>query len=472
MDLLDRVRDYMARHRMTEPGCKVVVAVSGGPDSVTLLHILYLLKDELDISLHIAHLNHMLRGEESEEDARFVAGLAQSYGLPVTIQSIDVPAYRVRHQYSLEVAAREVRYGFLNDVLRQCGASRVALAHHADDQAETVLINFLRGGGTTGLKGIPPVRQGVYVRPLLSIRRFEIEKYCAENGLQFRIDSSNKEEVYLRNRIRHSLIPYLEEKYNPALVPALLRLSEICREEDDYLEARAGQVYAGALESEAPGRLVLRLADLACAGPAIRRRVIRMAWAAVAGQEGYLSFGHVEEVMRLTSAGSTGSRAVLPGRVKAVRSYHFLELIREENTTGVPYYLYPLLIPGTTYIPELDRAVRADLVPFDLRMEPKKLPPTEALLDWDKLPDKLYVRRRKAGDRFHPFGMPAEFKLKEFFIKQKIPLAQRDQLPLVGTPEAIVWVAGLRSGEKWKIDSATKRVLHLKIVPWQSMRPN
>jgi len=465
MDLLNRVRDYIARHRMTEPGCKVVVAVSGGPDSVTLLHILYLLKNELEISLHIAHLNHMLRGEESEEDALFVAGLAEEYGLPVTIQSIDVPAYREKRRNSVEVAAREVRYGFLDEVARNYGASRVALAHQADDQAETIFINFLRGTGTTGLKGIPPVRQGVYVRPLLSLRRFEIERFCAENGLKFRTDSSNIKDVYLRNRVRHNLLPFLEKEYNPALVPALLRLGELCREEDRYLETLARQVYHDTLTIESDGRVTFGLADLAKVDLAVRRRVVRLAWAELTGREGNLSYQHVDDVIRLIDVGATGSRTVLPGRVAAVRSYRSLELILEEDRPGVPYYVHQLAIPGATYIPELDRTVYARLVPANIQLDPKSLPPAEVLLDFDKLPQQLCVRRRQEGDIFHPFGLPAGLKLKDFLIKQKIPQAQRDRLPLVGTPEDIVWVAGLRSGERWKVDQTTKRILHLNIVP-------
>lgn len=465
MNLLDRVRDDMARHRMTEPGCKVVVAVSGGPDSVVLLHILYLLKEELEISLHIAHLNHMLRGEESEDDARFVAGLAQSYGLPVTIQSIDVPLYRQQHRSSIETAAREVRYGFLSDVARRCGALKIALAHQADDQAETVLINFLRGTGTTGLKGIPPVRQGIYIRPLMTLRRFEIVRFCDETGLKFRTDSSNASEVYLRNRVRHSLIPFLEKEYNPALVPALIRLGELCREEDEYLERLARQAYLELPVLETPGRLTVEIARLGAMELARRRRVIRMIWAALTGSAGNLSFGHVEDVNRLIDGGGTGSRAVLPGRVTAVRSYGLIEFFREEERMGVPYYLYPLLVPGATHIPEVDRTLYAELEPATMRQDPKKLPPDEALLDFDKLPQQLFVRRRREGDVFHPFGLPAGLKLKEFLIKQKVPQAKRDRLPLVGTPEDIVWVAGLRPGEKWKIDHTTRRVLHLKIVP-------
>jgi tRNA(Ile)-lysidine synthase len=427
---------------------------------------LSLLKDELEISLHVAHLNHMLREEESEEDARFVAGLAQSYGLPVTVQSIDVPAYRQQHRNSIEVAAREVRYRFLNDVASRCGALKVALAHQADDQAETILINFLRGSGTTGLKGIPPVRQGFYIRPLLSLRRFEVERYCAENGLKYRTDSSNLKDDYLRNRVRHSLIPFLAKEYNPALVPALLKLGEICREEDDYLEGLARQAYLGALAVETPGRLTFEMSQLAGMDLALKRRVIRMAWAVLAGSGGNLTFQHVEDVIRVIDGGRTGSRAVLPGRVEALRTYRFIEFSREEGRIEVPYYRYPLVIPGGTYIPELDRTVYAELLPLTVRQDPKKLSLNEVLLDFDKLPQQLFVRRRREGDVFHPFGMPVELKLKEFMIKQKVPQAKRDSLPLVGTPEDIVWVAGLRSGERWKVDQTTKHVLHLKVVPW------
>lgn len=465
MDLLQRVRANITRYRMVKRGCKVVVAVSGGPDSVTLLHCLCLLKDELEISLHVAHLNHMFRGAESEADALFVAGLARRYGLPATVEARDVPAYRDQNRLSGQVAAREVRYRFFNETANRVKASKVALAHQADDQAETVLLNFLRGTGTTGLKGIPPVREGFYIRPLLTVRRAEIERYCDEMDLPFRQDSSNIKPVYTRNHVRLNLMPLLERDYNPGIVPALLRLAEICREEDGYLEEQAGKTFSDALLETAADRVVLRLDSFKGIPVAIRRRVLRRVWRTLTGGPRDLAFQHVDAALDLLHGGATGSRAVLPGNVVAVRSYNTLEFIREQGKQGVPpYYIYPVKVPGATYIPELDSTIYATLAPRIPVREPKSLPLVEALLDYAKLPPQMFVRRRLEGDVFYPYGQVSELKLKDFFIKQKVPREERDLIPLVSTPEEIVWVGGLRTGERWKVDENTVRVLHLKLV--------
>jgi len=464
MDLLHRVRANITSQRMVARGCKVVVAVSGGPDSVALLHILYLLKDELGLSLHVAHLNHMFRGAESEGDALFVADLAKRYGLPATVESRNVPAYRDQNRLSGQVAAREVRYRFFCETANRVEASKVALAHQADDQAETVLINFLRGAGTTGLKGIPSVRDGFYIRPLLTVRRTEIERYCDEMDLPFRQDSSNIKPVYTRNRVRLKLMPLLEREYNPGLVPTLLRLAEICREEDGYLEEQAEKAFCDALGENTVGRVVLRLDSFNGNPVAIQRRVLRRVWRTLTGGLRDLSFQHNEAVLALLHGDATGSRAVLPGNVVAVRSYNTLEFIREQGKPGVPYYIYPLKVPGVTYIPELDSTVYATLTPRITGGEPKSLPPAEALLDYAKLPPQLFVRRRLEGDVFYPYGQVSELKLKDFFMKQKVPREERDRIPLVSTPGEIVWVGGMRTGERWKVDEDTVRVLHLKLV--------
>jgi len=467
MDLLHRVCDYIHRHRMVERGSLVLVAVSGGPDSVALLHILYNLKDELGISLHVVHLNHMFRGAESEADALFVAGMAERLGLPATVESRDVPAYRQRRRLSAQVAAREERYRFFAETAGRVGASKVALAHQADDQAETILINFLRGTGVTGLKGILPVREGFYIRPLLVVRRSDVERYCTEADISFRRDFSNLKPVYARNRVRLQLMPLLEKEYNPGLVSTLLRLGEICRGEDSYLEEQAAEAFRGVLREKAPGRVVLGLAGLKEMPVAVKRRVLRLTWHTLTGATKDLAFQHTEAVLDLIEGGATGSRIVLPGNISAFRSYDLLELTREREKPGAPYYIHLLQVPGATGIPELEMTIHAGLCFRTPAHDPKSLPDSEALLDYDKLPPQLFVRMRREGDVFYPFGGVSEIKLKDFLIKQKIPREERDRIPLVSTPGEIVWVGGVRTGEKWKVDQNTRRVLHLKIAQWE-----
>ena len=463
MELLLRVSDFMKRHRMVERGVKVVAAVSGGPDSVVMLHILNLLKDELGLSLHVAHLNHRFRGAESDEDARFVAGLAGRYGLRCTVEALDVTAYQKRRNLSKQVAAREVRYRFLLDTAALAGARRIALAHQADDQAETILINFLRGAGVPGLKGIVPVRENLYIRPLLTVRRFEIERYCREKDLSFRRDSSNLELIYLRNRVRRDLVPVLERDYNPALVPALLRLGEICREEDAFLEEAALKAYRESLLAENTETIAFSLVRLGRLPAALRRRVLRRAWQSLARSPRNLAYSHTETMMDLAGAGAAGDRVVLPGNITARRAYETLEITLGPGGQEIPYYIYPLNIPGATFIPEIGRAIYAVVMPREAAGDPRRLPPEEALLDLARLPSRIFVRRRREGDVFHPFGYASRTKLKDFLIKQKIPREKRDKIPLVSTPGEIIWAGGVRTGERFKIKDTTGQVLHLKL---------
>ncbi|MDD4169055.1 MAG: tRNA lysidine(34) synthetase TilS [Desulfotomaculaceae bacterium] len=463
MELSKRVREYIKRYRMVERGNKVVVAVSGGTDSVALLHLLYQLRPELGISLHVAHLNHMFRGAESEADACFVADLAKRYHLPATIEAVDVPAYRAAKRMSAQVAAREVRYRFLRKVAESAGAAKVALAHQADDQAETIMINFLRGSGPSGLKGILPVRDDFLIRPLLIARRFEIERYCASLQLSFRQDSSNIKNVYLRNQVRMHLLPLLGEKYNPGMVSNLLRLGEICREEDEYLEEQALKAFQSATVASLD-QISLSLENLQEIPRAILRRVLRLAWQALTGSRKNLSFQHAEDALNLLNSDVTGSVTTLPAGIVVTRTYRTLDLSTGLRRQDSDHYVYPLGVPGTTYIPELDCTISVSFLPAEALPEPRSLPATEAVLDFDKLPPQLYVRRRLRGDVFCPYGQHSAVKLKDFLIKQKIKREERGFLPLVSTPKEIIWVGGVRVGENWKVDSNTKKVLHLKLT--------
>ncbi|MEW6572765.1 MAG: tRNA lysidine(34) synthetase TilS [Bacillota bacterium] len=463
MDILPQVKRTIEHFKMLRPGDLIVVGVSGGPDSVALLDLLYRLRDEYRLTLHVAHLNHGLR-EEAPLDVEFVKQLAASYRLPVTVETADVPAYARERRLSAEAAAREVRYRFFASVFAGIGANRVALGHQADDQAETVLLNVLRGTGLTGLKGIPPVRDP-YIRPLIEVWRPAIQAYCAFRELKTCLDASNIHPVYRRNRIRHELIPLLEREYNPAVTQALCRLAAIAREEEDYMAAETAKVYRDLLTLEEAGP-ALKIEGLKGVSPAIARRVVRLAFKAISGSPYELDFLHTEGVLSLLVQ-DAGKEVSLPQGIRAIRSYETL-LLKREKEPEIPHFQYRLDIPGATIVPELSLIVETRL--RDRGGETAALPPNEALMDYDRLQPPLFVRRRRMADVFHPFGYPAPVKLKNFLINQKIPKYLRDRLPLVVDASGIIWIGGVRTSERTRVTAETNRYLHLRITDMEQMR--
>jgi tRNA(Ile)-lysidine synthase len=462
VDLLPVVKDFMERNAMIDPGGTVLVAVSGGPDSVALLHVLHRLSEQWGFSLGVAHLNHMFRSQEAEGDSEFVRSLANSYGLPTIIESVDVPLYSQRAGLSAQTAAREIRYRFLNRAATEIGAGRIALAHHADDQTETILMNFIRGAGLEGLKGIMPVRNGLYIRPMLQVRRKQIEDYCKAMDLSFRVDRSNSTKVYLRNLVRLELMPLLRENYNSGITEALLRQREICLEEDSYLEEQAEKAYLSTKVNLPKAGIGLDLKEIRQMPKAILRRVLRLLWQELTGSKRDISFVHVEEALGLL-AKSTGARIDLPGGVTGVLSYTSLDFSFTEHRAPCNFFQYPVQVPGETFIPEVGQVLKTALLHRNTVPDPAALPPREALLDFAKLPSQLYVRQRLPGDRFQPYGQQAEMKLKSFLSKQKIPRAERDKLPLLCSSEEIIWVAGLRVSDKWKVAEDTEEILHVSV---------
>lgn len=438
------------------------MGVSGGADSVALFHILFRLREELELALYISHLNHMFRGDEARTDARWVASLARKFDIPSIIEDINVPAYMIEHNLPAQVAARQVRYQFYRRVAAENGCSRVALGHHADDQAETILINLIRGAGTSGLKGIPPVREDFFVRPLIEARRKQIESYCLLQGLSYRQDSSNLKPVYTRNRVRMELIPLLEKKYNPAVVASLNRLAGIMREENDHMEAAAEKALERITIHAVPGEVWLSLQDLTDISPALLRRILRMVYRRMAGESRTPDYEHVEKALALLD-GSLPARLVWPSGILLFKRYGRLEITKSGAREDVPYYCYPLNIPGETYIPETGMCIESEIMDIINAPDPMTLPPGEVLLDQAKLFGPVAVRRRRNGDLFWPLGFKGTIKLKKFLIDRKIPREERDFIPLITSGEEIVWAAG-RPGEKWKVTRDTEKCLYLKIA--------
>jgi len=467
MSLINLVAEQIQKYNMVNQGETVVVGVSGGPDSMALLHILYRLRESLGIKLVVAHLNHQFRGAEADADARFVLDAARRLQLTAFVESRDVSAYSHIHGVSHQVGAREVRYSFLGEVTIKTGASRVALGHHADDQAETILLHLLRGTGTSGLKGMLPLRDDLYIRPLLAVRRRDIEEYCRHHGLATRLDSSNLKTEYMRNQVRLDLLPILEKMYNPNFVESLNRLAEICRDEDDYLERQAREVFVHARLDSGDNSICLDAGRLSTVPKALLRRVIRWAWTEFCGDQTDLNYRHIEQVLAIINGGGGSKQINLPKGIVFKKFYNTLEFTSERGNKDIPFYQYLLKIPGITFIPELGLSIGVEILPVGGAMESYCYGAGIALLDYDLLATPLIVRCRLSGDRFAPLGLDGTVKLKKFFIDHKIPRHQRDCIPLVVSGNDIVWVVGIRPGEKWKMTDNTVNCLRLYLADYE-----
>ncbi|HWQ69408.1 MAG TPA: tRNA lysidine(34) synthetase TilS [Patescibacteria group bacterium] len=459
--LLYRVQETIDRHRMLAAGEVVVLAVSGGVDSMAMLHLLLHLRTRYHISLHVAHLNHDLRGTESAEAANFVRSQCEAHQIPVTITTADGSALRERRAGSLQAAARDLRYRFLEQVADEQGAGKIALGHHRDDQAETVLMNLLRGSGVRGLGGIPPVR-GRIIRPLIDCSREEIERYVRKERIPYVEDSSNRVLSYSRNRIRLQLLPELAKRYNPRVVHSLANAATILEAEDALLNDMADRELRTVLVSRSREEFVLSIPLLAILPSALRWRIIRRSAEELrAGRPG-LTFRHTLAIDRLLMTKNTKGAIHAPGGLRARRAGNGLALwVRQDNKRRDVISSAPLTVPGLTAIPALSLGLRSELLE-EWAMGELAADGWTALFDVDRTGMELHVRGWKEGDRFVPLGMSGRKKLQDFFTDAKVPCDQRGSVPLVMSGDQIIWVVGFRVDERFKITNSTRRILRIR----------
>jgi len=461
--LRQRVLDFIQGEGLIPGQETLLVGVSGGPDSVCLVHILYQLKEALGVSLHAAHLDHVLRGADSAADARYVSGLAQRLGIAATVEQRDVKAYRREHRLSLEQAAREVRYHFFGEVAESVGARRIALGHTQDDQVETILMHLVRGTGLAGLRGMQPIsawQKGkgslLVVRPLLQVTRAETEEYCRAHHLEPRSDFSNFSPSFLRNRFRYELMPLLRG-YNPSVGAALLRTARAAADDLSFLEAQVSQVWEQVV-TEQPNGLLLNREALLSLHPSLRRHFLRRVLGQILGDLADIQSIHIEKMMEAVSK-PAGKRLSLPRGLSFHVSYNTCLV-----TKGA-YDICPLpplegehrlKVPGETNLPGWK--VRASIVPPGERAEGFR-----ACLDLDEAGTDLVVRSRRVGDRFQPLGMEEPKRLQDFMVDAKIPRSWRDRVPLVCSPKGILWVVGWRIAEGVRVKDTTKLILCLEL---------
>lgn len=426
---------------------------------MALLHCLRTLAPELGLTLNVIHVNHGLRAE-ADDDQAFVEELARRWGLSVSVERVVVPSSGGE---SLEARAREARYAAFRRAARRAGASRVALGHTADDQAETVLMRLLQGAGPRGLAGIPPVR-GAYIRPLIEVRRRQIEDQLRRLGLRWREDPTNRDPKFLRNRIRHDLLPFLAASFNPGIVEALCRAGALTRALVSQLEALA----ARELDRLALSRgeeVLLPLSALRQLPPGVGEEVLRQALSRL-GERGPLRAWAQRAVHRLLE----GEAPVAPLRLGRVVLDRSTSQVRLSPEPAVTLGERKLQVPSAVELPEIGLVIEARA--FD-RPEAYRPPtdPSRVAFDLDELREPLGVRSRRPGDRVHPFGAPGPKRLKAFLIDAKVPRWERDRLPLVVAGGEILWVVGLRRGAAAPVTSATRRILELTAMPLGETRP-
>ncbi|MBI4400175.1 MAG: tRNA lysidine(34) synthetase TilS [Nitrospirae bacterium] len=479
-EVASRVAATARTKRLFAPGERLLVAVSGGPDSVALLSILAELAISWDLALQAVHINHGLRGTESETDARFVANLCGRMGIPLTCErvSLAVSSGRLKGR-SLQEVAREARYTAMHRVGEALGVDKIAVGHTADDQAETLVMWMLRGAGTAGLAGIPPSREPLFIRPLLEISRADILSYLRSRELEFREDSSNTKPLYLRNRIRQELLPVLK-RFNPAILDVLKRQAEILREEDLCLEQLVSMHLARMTHEGADGEMVLDRKAMLTLPVALQRRMIRSLLRRTSGVMKGPTFGAVRTVLERIVHGRSGSALTVHGAFVA-REY---EKVRFRSSQLVPHATQSLgaagedvekglvlPVPSTIRWPLTGQTIRVCLGSAHPTDTPPRMGRNVAIFDADRLTMKLVVRPWLPGDAFYPFGMHGQRKkLQDYFADIKLPREERRRIPLLVAPEGILWIGGLRSDERFRPSSSTTRTLIAELLDGTSHR--
>lgn len=468
--MLNRVRKTIRSYCMLQRGDHVLAGVSGGADSVALLAVLRHLGPSCGVTLTAAHFNHRTRTHESDRDEAFVRKLCESRGIELLTGSLGKA--RRSSGLSVEDFLRRERYAFFEAARHKAGANRVALGHHRGDQAETVLMNIIRGSGVSGLAGIPPVRDcGRIIRPLIDCSPLEIVEYCRKEGLPFVTDSSNADERFLRNRVRKTLLPSLERLFNPAVADSLCRLADVVRQEDEYISGEARRAL-GCWPRDRSGA-VIPVAGLAALHPALRRRVVLEVLRDLAGPDCAVGLEHVQAVLDLAVSAKPGGSLDLPGRLLVQRNYGRLEFARggrpePRRLAGKAAEIPPgafrvaVPVPGT---------IRIEGIGVHMRFRELRRPPSAptatartAYLDLERVSGPLVVRNARPGDRIQPMGMKGTRKLNRLFIDEKIPRDRRNRIPVLADDASILWVPGLRLSERARVNEGTRRVLKAEII--------
>jgi tRNA(Ile)-lysidine synthase len=457
-NLLARVRAHLISTKLIQPGDKILAAVSGGLDSAALLHLLAHLQRDLKFNLEIVHVHHGLRGAEADRDLEFTRQLAAELKLPFHFRKVNVRDYARRRKMSLEESARVLRYQAFDEVLAETKAAKLATAHTADDQAETVLDHLLRGSGLAGLRGMR-ARRDVYIRPLLKFTRQQVEEFVREHQISFREDSSNRDRSFKRNRLRHELLPYLKERFNPQITAALTRSAQILEENEAFLNHVAESAYKSVVSVERKNEIVLEIKAFLSYFSIVQKYVLFHAGEKLGVPRSQWNFQKLARVLQALSAPKLGKKIIINKDFEIYIDRDGLAIRRRA-------------LPALKLKVNLQKQKSAAFGDFEIRWQIEnkaagvrlKQRKKVAVVDFDKTGAVVYFRTGLPGDRFIPLNFTGHKKLASFFSDKKTPHHLRRQTPILESPAGIVWIAGFGIDDRFKVTHQTKRLLKLEII--------
>lgn len=458
MKLLERLAEQCHNERLVERGDKLLLAVSGGLDSVALLDLFFKLKDTFELELSVIHVHHGIRGEEADADLRFVQKLALRYGLRFYKKKVDAIKLTREQGLSLEEAARILRYQAFAGVLDETGYTKVATAHTANDQAETILDHLLRGSGHLGLSGMSRKREA-YMRPLLKITREELRTYVNEHGLSYRQDSSNEDLRYKRNRIRKELIPYLEKYFNGNVIQTLNRTSEIFFENEQFLTTYADNAFKSLVSIQKKNEIILEIKGFLSYFNIIRKYIVFRACLALSIARPTLTFDKLKEIIQVIEQGKIGKKVQLGSECELFVDHDGIVL---KKKSGQPPKKVSVDVLSANSVRFENYRLSWSVFRREQNVALSDKVDVECV-DFEKTGKKLVLRSFVPGDRFIPLNFHGRKKVADYFSDCKIPHHIRDTIPILESPKGIVWVCGYMLDDRFKITEETQKILKLEI---------
>ncbi len=455
MNLLEKVSQTIKSNRLLDSEDRVLVALSGGPDSVALLHLLAKLKNELKLKIFAVYINHQIRPRSAKKEEKFCGALCTRLDVGFQIISENIPKLSRKVRKGIEETGRDFRYEQFDRLASELNCNKIALGHHLDDRVETVLFRIFRGTGRTGLQGIP-IRRGKYIRPLFDVSKNEILKYLRQNKIKYFVDHSNAQVEYTRNFIRHRLLPLIRIKINANVDNSIRNLIDTISEEEKFLESNVERANAACVSFTSAGKLIIDLKKFSAYDLWIQRRLLRRCIVKASGSETFPDKETIDKILAI----ATGEQkaASVSHQIQCHRINHELYIYKRRQYR----YSRALTIGSITLLNEIGLEFRTSVSAGDQNCIERDRKSSKVIVDFDKLSPPLLVRSIRNGDKFQPLGLPGNKKIGDYLTDRKVPVILRDEIPVVIDAQGIIWLAGYEIDERVKIDPGTKKVFRIE----------